>query len=375
MATVFKSAIASFFICLFLCSPIHAWPCFPATRDVILEGRRVTVNSKNEVVDIQGGYLRWSDYFSADDHVLLGKTIDDIVARRLTYQCRDLHAADTPTFSYGGVKFNYEQADHLGYPAEIVAREKARIEAWNKRVEDCFAEALKKENIFKINEILKEAPWLVKSKEMDAAVIRAAEYVRLPILKFLIKAGANIDALSGDGLPSARGKNALAISAEFNQLQMVKYLVKKGVNANLTDMQGNTPLMKALEQGHVSVAKYLMRKTENIDAINSEGSTALILAIKKEEVDIAQYLMRKIVNVDAANSDGCTALILAVQKEWINTARYLVKKKKADIYHRDKAGLIAFDYAVIGKNAALEKLLKASEQVFPSVPATVPSPM
>jgi ankyrin repeat protein len=62
------------------------------------------------------------------------------------------------------------------------------------------------------------------------------------------------------------------------------------VNVNLTDAQGNTPLIEASRFGHDDVVRVLIERGANLNAKNKEGQTALMLAVKNGHDDVVRRL-------------------------------------------------------------------------------------
>lgn len=95
------------------------------------------------------------------------------------------------------------------------------------------------------------------------------------IAKFLISKGINIQSI----LP--KKKTALHISAESGNEEHVKYLISIGFDPNKQDIDGNTPLHKAIINCHYETVKALIENGALTYIKNSEHQTAIEQLLKK----------------------------------------------------------------------------------------------
>ena len=82
--------------------------------------------------------------------------------------------------------------------------------------------------------------------------------------------------------------------------------IKDGVN--LTDDNGDTPLMLSSRIGHTEASKILLGMGANIDAQNIDGITALMLAVHNNHVEVVKLLLDNKANVNLNAGGGLTAL-------------------------------------------------------------------
>ena len=83
----------------------------------------------------------------------------------------------------------------------------------------------------------------------------------------------------------------LMVAAREGKPDVVKALLSGGnVDVNVTDAQGNTPLIEAARFGHDSVARALVEHGAKLDAKNKDGDTALMLAVKNGHDDVVRVL-------------------------------------------------------------------------------------
>ncbi len=89
----------------------------------------------------------------------------------------------------------------------------------------------------------------------------------LDIIKYLMEKG-------GENLPKA-----LIPSASRGQLNVVSCLVEKGANVNVSDNDGQTPLIAAASSGNQKIVEFLVKNNALIDAKDTSMKTALHHAI------------------------------------------------------------------------------------------------
>ena len=90
-----------------------------------------------------------------------------------------------------------------------------------------------------------------------------------------------------------KGTNALCRATNMESLPMVKLLVKYGADVNLPSSNGNTPLMWAARNNDVQILEYLIASGVNIEARNKEGLSALDLAVSNMSYKTALILHEK----------------------------------------------------------------------------------
>lgn len=111
-------------------------------------------------------------------------------------------------------------------------------------------------------------------KNGNTALIMAARFGELSIVKMLIKAGATIDEPR-----SPKGRTALmAALAYANGIEMTKLLVENGANVNARAADGTTPLIIAAAGAKYNVVKYLIEKGADVNAKDNNGKNALTWA-------------------------------------------------------------------------------------------------
>ena len=100
---------------------------------------------------------------------------------------------------------------------------------------------------------------------------------RIEEARFLIKAGADVNAVS-------KGGESLLTSVQFlRSLEITKLFIESGANVNKVDSYGNTPLIVAAEQSLDSMPfiKLLLRNNALINQRNNQGHNALTAHVRR----------------------------------------------------------------------------------------------
>lgn len=111
-------------------------------------------------------------------------------------------------------------------------------------------------------------------KNGNTALIMAARFGEIPIIKMLFNAGASIDEPR-----SPKGRTPLMVALAYaNGIEVTKLFVERGANVNARAGDGTTPLIIAAAGVKYNVVKYLLEKGADVKAKDNNGKTALTWA-------------------------------------------------------------------------------------------------
>lgn len=95
----------------------------------------------------------------------------------------------------------------------------------------------------------------------------------LPVVKFLVRIGANLDAVSDSGSTSVRS------SCFMTNMEIVEFLVENGANIKKPNYNGGTCLINSVQS--VQLCAYLISKGADVNAKDIQNKTALHYAIQE----------------------------------------------------------------------------------------------
>ncbi|KAE9130840.1 hypothetical protein PF005_g4270 [Phytophthora fragariae] len=145
--------------------------------------------------------------------------------------------------------------------------------------------------------------------ETPQSLFEAARQGGIRHIRGMLAAGANVDAIDGDGI------TALMKAAGWGRIEIVEYLIGACTgDVNSTNVEA---LMKAAARGHTDVTMYLATLCGvDVNATDGDGDTVLLKATRSGCVAAIKYLVgERGVDVDTVNRMGVTALMKAATKE------------------------------------------------------------
>jgi uncharacterized protein len=162
-------------------------------------------------------------------------------------------------------------------------------------------------------------------REGAPLIVVAARYGSLKTLRYLISAGADMNART------ASGETALMMASYFNaddssrssepHERAVQLLVEAGASLE-NDPHHYTPLAYAAYQGHDRIVRYLVERGARVDGDAQDGltyvNTPLMMAAIQGHSDTALWLLRSGANARVRVYQGHTASELAIKHNHAN---------------------------------------------------------
>jgi len=115
-------------------------------------------------------------------------------------------------------------------------------------------------------------------------LLLATVYNRLPNMKVIIKAGADLTHAEQDG------DTALHFAADKNNVEAANLLLEKGIDINTTDKHGWTALHIAAREGHKEIVQFLIDRNIDIERKESKGRTAREIALKYKKNMLVEFM-------------------------------------------------------------------------------------
>jgi ankyrin repeat protein len=189
------------------------------------------------------------------------------------------------------------------------------------------------------------------------ALICAARYGHLEVVKLLLEKGANIEAHTW-GQPAT----ALSWAAANGHTAIVKLLLEKGakLEAHSVEWGSDFVLIGACcgAGARIEVVKLLPDKGADIEARDGSGNTALLAAASVGQTEIVRLLLNKGASIEAFDYiNQETALLKAAARGYTETVKLLLDKG-ARIEAKNKIGNTALTLALGMGNTGLAKLLQ-----------------
>jgi len=104
---------------------------------------------------------------------------------------------------------------------------------------------------------------------------------------------------------------------------MIDKFIEKGADVNLTDKDGNPPLICAIKENYLTVIQLLIRNGANVNTKNHEGNSPLVSAIQHNNLPVVKLLTENGADVHIKNNEGNSSLEYAVDAENCEIANYL----------------------------------------------------
>jgi len=172
----------------------------------------------------------------------------------------------------------------------------------------------------------------------------------------------------------------LHYAAAYADLKTVEYLLKKGADINALDSSGNTPLLYSLsfislrsahknitfkpplnyktEDEQIKLIEYLLNKGADVNVSSSNGKTPLHYSLRRGmPLEIVELLVSKGASVNVRDGNGWTPLHCGAYANSERSVRLLVKNG-ANTNVKNNDGKTPLYYAIKNKNNKLSKLLK-----------------
>lgn len=191
------------------------------------------------------------------------------------------------------------------------------------------------------------------ASQYDEQLVAAAEKGSVKRLQLLLTAGADANAVDGEG------NSALFYAIRSKNPDAVFLLVENGANIHMTDHLGESSLMCAVRCSQPQLVQFLMEKGVDVLAASSSGDTALHLAVECGNVAFAESLLKAGAKPLSENKAGVAPFFAAVQsanKEMIS----LFLNNGCSFTQQDIQGNNALFYAASAGNVSLLSEILAS---------------
>ncbi len=120
----------------------------------------------------------------------------------------------------------------------------------------------------------------------NTALIEAARYGYLDLVKLFIERGAHLD------VTNFMGNTALMYAVINQQLEVAKLLLESGAEVDIPDKNNDTPLLIAAAKGYYNIVLLLLDHHANLNYIDFDNEDAFVLASKSDNYHIVELLKK-----------------------------------------------------------------------------------
>ena len=140
-----------------------------------------------------------------------------------------------------------------------------------------------------------------------SALMHALNAAQGESVKVLIAAGANVNLVDSDG------QTALMLAVRGRSVESVAALLQAGAASTINhkDNEGLTALLYAVTQSYFLVlenVKALIAAGANVDGVNVNGETPLLIAVQRNDVELVKLLLAAHASVNIKSKNGTTPL-------------------------------------------------------------------
>lgn len=127
------------------------------------------------------------------------------------------------------------------------------------------------------------------------------------------------------GLRFGRSSSDLHAAAKQGDAELIIKLVQDGMDVNQPNLEGQTPLMLAVQaDSHaLEVTNLLLTQGAKVNEVDTYGNTALIYAAQVGGLDVIKALVAHGADAAIANKSEATALDFAIGDEHFFVTEYL----------------------------------------------------
>ena len=182
---------------------------------------------------------------------------------------------------------------------------KSGIDSLDGNASEALSQAIRTGNDVLVQILLAAgAPVNPREFHVWSPLAEAAWSRKLDVMKTLLKAGANVDAVDHQGTTYLAGYG-------FFDKRVLKTLLHAGANPNACDKSGRTALMQAANYGYEDAVVLLIDHGAAVNQKDNKGRSALMYAANGKYVDAIPHLLSHGADVYSRDLDGKTAMDLA----------------------------------------------------------------
>lgn len=194
--------------------------------------------------------------------------------------------------------------------------------------------------------------------------IRAATSGDLNVVKrYLEENKGNTEAIN---CCDSLGTSALHRASKYGYVALVKVLLSAGANVNAVNYKKVTPLIFAAASGDLATIIVLLEAKADVNAVNENGDTALMAAVSnKLGISCVYALLAAGADVNMVNKKGLSALRVAAMFDNFQSLQALLVAPSINLVMHDQ-GERAINMAKISGHGLIEAVIKDRQFYYPN---------
>uniref|UniRef100_T1JED5 Histone-lysine N-methyltransferase n=1 Tax=Strigamia maritima TaxID=126957 RepID=T1JED5_STRMM len=192
----------------------------------------------------------------------------------------------------------------------------------------------------------------------------AVETKQTLIVRYLIRAGVNLEARGENGMTSMHiasktgnldacrsffetgklninllddgGWTALVWAAEFRHKDIARFLLDCGADPNVRDNEQNIALHWAAFSGSSEICELFLNRECDISSVNEHGDTPLHIAARQDNYDCIMLFLTRNADISAQNKEGKTPIMCCLDK---NSQSWMALSMSRQLRHFAKSSI------------------------------------
>ncbi|MBQ7885130.1 MAG: ankyrin repeat domain-containing protein [Clostridia bacterium] len=165
-------------------------------------------------------------------------------------------------------------------------------------------------------------------------------------------------------ITDADGNTPLMFAVKSGSREAVEYVLNNGANVNYLNNLGITPLHLATRKNSQTLVRVLLEFGAFVDIEDAYMQTPIFDAVQENNAEMIKYLFANGASINHQNKDGKTPLMVASFNRHRQEAMCQLLRLGAEVNTTDKTGRTAFMHAINNNNGAMmDILLKAGATI------------
>ncbi|XP_052763918.1 cortactin-binding protein 2-like [Mya arenaria] len=126
----------------------------------------------------------------------------------------------------------------------------------------------------------------------------------------------------------SQGRSLLFYAARYGQVDTARQLVEAGCGMDQVDCLGNSALHEAVDKRQLEIAELILGDGKvDVNVTDCNGDTPLMLAVTHGDTDAVKLLHKHGADINICDMTGCSPIYRALQRGWEKIADFLLDNK------------------------------------------------